>query len=70
MRLAAVNCCTYERDAESGNNYAIFRSYVNRLGRFSSPDPIAGPRTRFSCVGVEGPPLQIRLARRTPLTTS
>ncbi len=33
---------TYERDTESGNDYAIFRSYVNRLGRFSSPDPIAG----------------------------
>ncbi|MBI3661432.1 MAG: hypothetical protein HY234_00050 [Acidobacteria bacterium] len=33
---------TYERDAESGNDYVIFRSYVNRLGRFSSPDPIAG----------------------------
>jgi len=36
---------TYERDAESGNDYAIFRSYVNRLGRFSSPDPLAGSTT-------------------------
>ncbi len=33
---------SYERDPESGNDYAMFRSYVNRLGRFSSPDPIAG----------------------------
>jgi RHS repeat-associated protein len=32
----------YERDPESGNDYAVARSYVNRLGRFSSPDPIAG----------------------------
>ncbi len=33
---------TYERDAESGNDYALARSYVNRLGRFSSPDPLLG----------------------------
>ena len=33
---------TYERDAESGNDYAIFRGYVSRLGRFSAPDQIAG----------------------------
>ena len=33
---------SYERDAESGNDYAQARSYVNRLGRFSSPDPIFG----------------------------
>jgi len=33
---------SYERDTESGNDYAMFRSYVNRLGRFSSPDPVAG----------------------------
>ena len=33
---------TYERDAESGNDYAQARSYVNRLGRFSSLDPLAG----------------------------
>jgi len=31
-----------ERDSESGNDYAIFRSYINRFGRFSSTDPIAG----------------------------
>jgi RHS repeat-associated protein len=30
---------TYERDAESANDYAMFRTYVNRLGRFDSPDP-------------------------------
>ncbi len=33
---------SYERDTESGNDYALARFYVNRLGRFSSPDPIAG----------------------------
>jgi RHS repeat-associated protein len=30
---------TYERDTESGNDYASFRSYVNRYGRFLTPDP-------------------------------
>jgi RHS repeat-associated protein len=33
---------TYERDAESGNDYAIARYNVNRLGRFASPDSIDG----------------------------
>lgn len=33
---------TYERDSESGNDYAMARYNVNRLGRFSSPDPLAG----------------------------
>lgn len=33
---------SYERDAESGNDYAMARYYVNRLGRFNAPDPIAG----------------------------
>jgi len=33
---------SYERDAESGNDYAQARSYVNRLGRFSSLDPLPG----------------------------
>src|SRR5216683_4054930 len=33
---------TYERDGESGNDYAMARFNINRLGRFSSPDPIAG----------------------------
>jgi len=33
---------SYERDSESGNDYAMARSYINRLGRFSSPDPVAG----------------------------
>jgi RHS repeat-associated protein len=32
----------YERDSESGNDYAMARYNVNRLGRFSSPDPLAG----------------------------
>ena len=33
---------TYERDAESGLDYAIFRYDSSRLGRFMSPDPLAG----------------------------
>jgi len=33
---------TYERDSESGNDYAMARSYVNGLARFSSPDPLSG----------------------------
>lgn len=36
---------TYERDSESLNDYAIFRTYINRLGRFDRPDPIAGSVT-------------------------
>lgn len=33
---------TYEYDSESGNYYAMARYHVSRLGRLSSPDPIAG----------------------------
>ncbi len=33
---------TYEYDAESGNHYAMARCDVSRLGRMSSPDPLAG----------------------------
>src|SRR5712691_3960995 len=36
---------SYARDSgtgESGNDYAMMRYHVNRLGRFSSPDPLAG----------------------------
>jgi len=32
---------TYERDSESGNDYAMARYDITRFGRFSSPDPIA-----------------------------
>jgi RHS repeat-associated protein len=31
---------SYERDAESGNDYAFHRYHSNRLGRFLSPDPL------------------------------
>jgi RHS repeat-associated protein len=33
---------TYERDGETGNDNAIGRYYVNRLGRFLTPDPVDG----------------------------
>jgi len=33
---------TYERDAESGNDYAQARYYVSRLGRFSASDQLSG----------------------------
>jgi RHS repeat-associated protein len=33
---------SYERDSESGNDYAMARSYVNRLARYSSNDPFSG----------------------------
>jgi RHS repeat-associated protein len=33
---------TYERDTESGNDYALARSYSSSLGRFQSPDPSEG----------------------------
>jgi RHS repeat-associated protein len=33
---------TYERDAESGIDYALARSYYSSEGRFMSPDPLGG----------------------------
>ncbi len=36
---------SYERDTESNNDYAMARSHINRFGRFSSPDPLAGDVT-------------------------
>lgn len=33
---------TYERDSESGNDYAVARFNVSRLARFSSPDVLSG----------------------------
>jgi RHS repeat-associated protein len=33
---------TYERDKESGNDYALARSYSGNLGRFVAPDPLDG----------------------------
>ena len=33
---------TYERDAESTNDYAMARYYRDALGRFNSPDPLSG----------------------------
>ncbi len=37
---------SYERDTETGNDYAMARFYVNRLGRFSATDPAACARDR------------------------
>jgi RHS repeat-associated protein len=34
---------SYERDAESGTDYAINRQYAINTGRFMQPDPISGP---------------------------
>src|SRR5437588_447652 len=33
---------SYARDSESGNDYAMARYYISRLGRFSSLDPLPG----------------------------
>jgi RHS repeat-associated protein len=33
---------SYERDSETGNDFAMARYHVNRLGRFSSVDPVSG----------------------------
>lgn len=42
---------SYDRDlAETGNDYAMARYYVNRLGRFSSPDPIDSAPNGFAYV--------------------
>src|SRR3989337_2491629 len=35
---------SYERDSESGLDYAMFRYDSTRLGRFMTPDPLAGTR--------------------------
>jgi RHS repeat-associated protein len=32
----------YERDAESGTDYAVNRQYANSTGRFLRPDPVSG----------------------------
>jgi len=48
---------TYERDTESGDDYALARAYSYRVGRFQSPDPVEGdpsnPQTwnRYAYVG-------------------
>jgi RHS repeat-associated protein len=40
--IAKQRFTSYERDSESGNDYAMFRSHISRIARFSAPDPIAG----------------------------
>jgi len=47
----------YERDSESGTDYAVNRQYYTNVGRFMQPDPVAGsyldPQTlnRYTYVG-------------------
>jgi RHS repeat-associated protein len=47
----------YERDSETGLDYAVARYYNSRLGRFMSPDPLGGSSTdpqtlnRYAYVG-------------------
>jgi len=54
---------TYERDAESGNDYAVQRYYPNRLGRFNSADPLGGdigdPQTLNRYAYVRNNPLNL-----------
>jgi RHS repeat-associated protein len=47
--LAFTNVCSqnykftgYERDQETGLDYAVYRQYSGRLGRFLQPDPLGG----------------------------
>ena len=42
----------YERDSETGNDYALARYYSSRLGQFMSPDPTG----IFLMAGVSGCP--------------
>jgi hypothetical protein len=56
---------SYERDSESGNDYASFRYNVNRLGRFASPGPLAGNATSRRTSPGRGPsPAEGRLSGR------
>lgn len=53
---------TYERDSESGNDYAIQRYHAARLGRFSAADPVqanveAGPQGLNRYAYVAGDPV-------------
>lgn len=53
---------SYQRDSESGNDYAMTRIYISRLGRFSSPDSVDGdistPQTLNRYAYVNNSPLQ------------
>ncbi|HKV39365.1 MAG TPA: RHS repeat-associated core domain-containing protein, partial [Blastocatellia bacterium] len=33
---------SYERDSETGNDYAVNRHYANAVGKFMQPDPVGG----------------------------
>jgi RHS repeat-associated protein len=54
---------SYERDSETGNDFAMARYGVNRLGRFSSPDRVAGsaaiPQTLNAFSYVQNDPVNL-----------
>lgn len=64
LRALRSGQASYERDAESGNDYAIFRTHISRLGRFNRPDPIAGSRAG----SLAAPPVGHALASFLSLT--
>ena len=54
---------SYERDSESGNDYAMMRYSINRLGRFSSVDPVGGtigdPQSNNAYTYTENDPINL-----------
>jgi RHS repeat-associated protein len=54
---------SYERDAESENDYALARSYADTQGRFLSPDPLEGivgdPQSWNRYAYVENDPINV-----------
>lgn len=68
---------SYERDSESGNDYALERTYINRLGCFSSPDPLTASAIdnpqlwgRYSYVVNDPVDLMDQFGLQPPSTTS
>jgi RHS repeat-associated protein len=53
----------YERDSESGTDYAVHRQYSAATGRFIRPDPIGGvistPQSHNTYAYVQGSPLDL-----------
>jgi RHS repeat-associated protein len=63
---------SYERDSESGNDYAMARYYINRFVRFCSADPVMGspgdPQSWNRYTYVRNNPLTSARMRKTPLS--